>query len=432
MIINRSLWLLPLCVLLFAGDILAQDRKEATSTTVLDLPSLLDEVRENNPDLRASRLEADALALRRSQVASLPDPSVGITYQPYPLFTARGSQRSQWRVEQAVPFPGKLGLRGDIADFGAEIASYEALTFEEDLLFETKKAYYELYRIQQQQILILAFQERLGDFEANAATQYVVGTGMQQAILKAQLERNALSQRLIALNLQKRSTTETLARLLNREVSEVAVEELKAPLIPTTEEKELLALALQQRPEAKALNAAHKRTEAQIALAGKEFFPDFGFNITYFDVGTASIPATATGRDALAIGVSVKIPFWRGRLRAQLAEARTRKEQVGARIEGLDATFKTQINDLISQLTQESEQLTLFREALIPQAETTLQATVSSYTTGRTDFLDLLDAERMLFSLQTGYEDTFARYMKAVSALERTLGVSSLSEIESF
>ena len=66
MIINRSLWLLPLCVLLFAGDILAQDRKEATSTTVLDLPSLLDEVRENNPDLRASRLEADALALRRS------------------------------------------------------------------------------------------------------------------------------------------------------------------------------------------------------------------------------------------------------------------------------------------------------------------------------------------------------------------------------
>ena len=109
MIINRSLWLLPLCVLLFAGDILAQDRKEATSTTVLDLPSLLDEVRENNPDLRASRLEADALALRRSQVASLPDPSVGITYQPYPLFTARGSQRSQWRVEQAVPFPGKPG-----------------------------------------------------------------------------------------------------------------------------------------------------------------------------------------------------------------------------------------------------------------------------------------------------------------------------------
>ncbi len=202
--------------------------------------------------------------------------------------------------------------------------------------------------------------------------------------------------------------------------------------MPTTEKKELLALALQQRPEAKALNAAHKRTEAQIALAGKEFFPDFGFSITYFDVGTASIPATATGRDALAIGVSVKIPFWRGRLRAQLAEARTRKAQVGARIEGLDATFKTQINDLISQLTQESEQLTLFREALIPQAETTLQATVSSYTTGRTDFLDLLDAERMLFSLQAGYEDTFARYMKAVAALERTLGVSSLSEIENF
>lgn len=432
MIINRSLWLLPLCVLLFVGDLRAQEHKEATSLTVIDLPGLLDEVRENNPDLRASRLEADALALRRNQVASLPDPSVSISYQPYPLFTARGSQRSQWRVEQAIPFPGKLGLQGDIADFGAEIASYEAFTFEQDLLFEAKKAYYDLYRIQQQQGLIRAFQARLEDFEANAATRYVVGSGMQQSILKAQLERNTLSQRLMVLNLQKRSAAEALARLLNREVGEIAVEALEAPALPVLGEEALLKIAMQERPEARALDVAQKRTEAQIALAGKAFFPDFGFNITYFDVGTARIPATATGRDALAFGVSIKIPFWRGRLKAQLAEARTRKEQVNARIEGLDSALKTQIADLVSQLMQEEEQLTLFREALIPQAETTRQATLSSYTTGRTDFLDLLDAERMLFSLQSGYEDTVARYMNTVAALERTLGVSALSELDSF
>lgn len=431
MTITRSLWIIPLCIFLSAGDLIAQELGAGSPVAISDLPILLETVQEHNPDLRASRLEVDALALRRSQVSALPDPMVGITYQPYPLFTARGSQRTQWRVEQAIPFPGKLGLRGDIADFGAEIASYEALTFEQDLIFLAKKAYYELYRIQEQQDLIRAFEDRLKDFEENAATQYVVGAGMQQSILKAQLERNALSQRELSLDIQQRSAIETLARLLNKPVSDVAIGEIQAPSIPTIEEEALHEIALRLRPEALALDVAEKRTDAQISLAEKEFFPDFGFNITYFDVGTASIPPTATGRDALAIGVSVKIPFWRGRLKAQLAEARTRKAQVRARIEGLDTTFKTQIADLISQLMQEGEQLTLFQQALIPQAETTLQATLSSYTTGRTDFLDLLDAERMLFSLQTGFEDTFARYLKAVAALERALGVTALTEIES-
>ena len=67
---------------------------------------------------------------------------------------------------------------------------------------------------------------------------------------------------------------------------------------------------------------------------------------------------------------------------------------------------------------------------LSPQAETTLQATLSAYTTDRTDFLDLLDAERMLFSLETGYEDTFARYLKITAALERALGVRSLADLD--
>ena len=153
-------------------------------------------------------------------------------------------------------------------------------------------------------------------------------------------------------------------------------------------------------------------------------------SLTYFDVGPADIPATASGRDALAIGVSLNVPIWRSRLKARLAETHVMRRQVSARIEALDAGFRAQITDLFSQLTREKEQLTLFEEALIPQAQITRQSTLSAYTTGRTDFLDLLDAERTLFSLQIGYEDALARYMKAIASLERTLGVDSLSDID--
>ena len=200
--------------------------------------------------------------------------------------------------------------------------------------------------------------------------------------------------------------------------------------MPRLDEAVLLKIAFKERPEVDALDAAARRADTQIALARKQFLPDFGLNVTYFDVGSADVPPTATGRDALAIGVSIKIPLQRGRLRARLEEARVRRAQVEARQEALETSFQTQIADLVSRLRQEAQQLALFQEGLIPQAETTLQATLSAYTTGRTDFLDLLDAERMLFSLGTGYEDTLARYLKMTAALERALGVTSLADLD--
>ncbi len=410
----------------------AKHRPLVPADTLLSLDDLLTEVRVNNPYLRVSRLEAEAQATRSRQVSVLPDPSVTIGYQPYPLLTARGAQRSQWRIEQMAPYPGKLSLQGAIADLSAEVTGFEADTFEEDLLFETKQAYYELYRVQQQEQLILAFRDRLESFEEAAAAQYEVGTGMQQAILKAQLEKNTLARVQLELAERRRTAAETLARLLNRPTSDafMAGIRVEAPPIPRLDKAALLEIALRERPEADALDAAARRADARIALARKQFMPDFGLNITWFDIGSADTPPTATGRDAVAIGATINVPIRRGSLRARLEEARVRRIQIEARQEALETSFRTQIADLVSRLRGEAQQLALYREALIPQAETTLQATLGAYTTGRTDFLDLLDAERMLFSLRTGYEDTYARYLKTTAALERALGIRSLADID--
>lgn len=410
----------------------ARHQPFAPVDTLLSLDNLLTEIRAGNPSLRVSRLEAEALATRSRQASAFPDPAVSVGYQPYSLLTARGAQRSQWRIEQMAPYPGKRRLQGAIADLNAEVAGFEADAFEEDLLFEAKQAYYELYRIQRQEKLILAFQGRLENFEEAAAAQYEVGAGMQQAILKAQLEKNALVRERLELAERRRTATETLTRLLNRPASGAFTADIRieAPSALPLDEAALLAIALRERPETRALDAATRRADARIALARKAFMPDFGLSLTYFDIGRADAPPTATGRDAVAIGATIKVPVQRGGRRARLEETRVRRIQAETRREALETSFRTQIADLASRLRGEARQLALYREALIPQAETTLQATLSAYTTGRTDFLDLLDAERMLFSLETGYEDTFARYLKTTAALERALGIRSLADLD--
>ena len=88
------------------------------------------------PVLHATRLNTEALRTRRQQATAFPDPFATVSYQPFPVFTARGFQRSQWGIAQDVPFPGKLGLKGDIADHAADEAGYEADAFAQDLVFE--------------------------------------------------------------------------------------------------------------------------------------------------------------------------------------------------------------------------------------------------------------------------------------------------------
>ena len=412
-----------------AGDLLEATRSPDAS---FPLREVLAQVAEANPMLRASRLDAEALGTRKAQVAAWPDPMVGVTYQPLPVLTARGAQRTQWRVEQPIPYPGKLRLQGTIADLSADVASYEADVLAADLALEAKRAYYELYRVQQTEALIQHFQGELRSFEEAAAVRYEVGSGTQQAILKAQLEKNQLAQRLLDLRERRRRAAETLARLTNRpgSVQTFQTTALAQPEVPDLEAARFLMIATEERPEVAALEVAAERATRQVELAQKQFWPDVGLSLTYFDIAETDVPPSATGRDAVGIGVSVKVPLQRGRLHAQLEEARLRQAQVEVRQEALQTELQTQIEDLLYALEQEAQTLALYNETLLPQAAATVEATLSAYTTGRTDFLNLLDAERTLFALRTGYEDAFFRYLETAARLERALGVTALDDLD--
>ncbi len=192
---------------------------------------------------------------------------------------------------------------------------------------------------------------------------------------------------------------------------------------------QLLEIALRNRPEADVLETSAERADVSVSLAQKNFFPDFALNLTYFDLAKADIPPMADGKNALALGVSIKVPLRRGRLNSSLEEARLQRNRVDANMESLVAGFRTRIADILMRIREDDQQLQLYRQALIPQAETTLEATLSAYTTGRTDFLNLLDAERVLFTIHTGYEDVLARYLMTIAMLEKELGIVSISEL---
>lgn len=399
---------------------------ELQSPQILDLDSLLAEVRTQNPSLQAIRLGADALTSRREQVASLPDPSIVVGYRPFGL-DAVTDLVPTLRMQQAIPFPGKLALAGRAADYRAEAAKLQADAFAEDLALQVKLAYYDLYLVQQHDRHVQHFQNTLADFEQAAAVKYEVGQGAQQAILKAQLERNARARERLMLTEKRRTLIEALARLTDRpELVMTAGEVVVAAPDVSIDTARAFTLALAERPEVASLQAELRGADTEVALAKKDFLPDFQVEAGFMDMGGMNGLSALGNR--FIIGGGITIPLQTGRRRAAVEEARLRRAQVEARYAALQTEIETRVNELNNRLREEAKALALYENTLIPQAQTTLEATLSAYTTGQADFLDLLDSERMLFDLHVEKERTLVSYLKGAAELERAIGVDTLSD----
>ena len=396
---------------------------QAQAPDTLRLDAVLDAVYEGNPSLAAARLDARALARRGDQVGALPDPTASVMVAPYPILTARGTQRSQWRVEQMIPWPGTLGLRRDAADAAAEAARLGADQAALDLARDATRAYADLVRTQEAADAVRAFQARLDAFAEAAAVRYEVGRGPQGAILQVQLERQRLAERLIDLDRQRDAAVQTLARVLDR--PGLVVGRVVTPPAALPDAGDLNALALDLRPEVAAAQARVAQAETDVALAERAYYPDLGVGVVYTDIAEADAPPTATGRDALGLMASVRLPLGRNRLRAGVQEARLRQQAARARLEATRTAVQTGLADALSDARRAAEAVSLYRDTLVPLAATTVESALAGYTTGTVDFLAFLDAERARFQVQLGLVDARARLLDAAADLARAVGLTT-------
>src|SRR5690348_1952600 len=124
------------------------------------LSSLLDEATRSNPEIQATRLGWQAATQVPSQVSTLPDPQVTLQHfsvgspRPFAGYSNSDFAYIGFGISQDLPYPGKLRLRGEIAqrDAAAEGEHYEALR--RSVVEQLKLAYFKLaYELQELQIL---------------------------------------------------------------------------------------------------------------------------------------------------------------------------------------------------------------------------------------------------------------------------------------
>ncbi len=206
-----------------------------------------------------------------------------------------------------------------------------------------------------------------------------------------------------------------------------AVHRLNLPQMELNLE-ELYALGEQNRQELKAAEALIERSEKSIDLAKKEYWPNLMVSAGFIRVGDRSDPAGIAqpppdnGKNAFSLSVGISIPIWRDKYDAGVEEAAETLLAQRSNYADILNEMEFSIRDQVVRLETLRDQVDLYENALIPQAEESLRSTESAYETGQLGVLDLLDSERVLLNVRLVNARYYSDSLIAFANLERALG----------
>jgi outer membrane protein TolC len=139
-------------------------------------------------------------------------------------------------------------------------------------------------------------------------------------------------------------------------------------------------------------------------LARLESYPDVTLGLNYIEVGgSSSVSAPGAGEDPWGFTVAVNIPIWFGKYRAARKEALSEQGAIEDEMANRRNELKAQLTSSLAQLRDADRRLKLFGEELLGLAQQAVDISKTSYESGRSGILEVIDSERSLLELQLLY-----------------------------
>jgi outer membrane protein, heavy metal efflux system len=252
------------------------------------LQTLVAEALEQNPEIIAMRRSFDMMRARVPQAKALPEPMLSYGYAgnavPLPPFDIQKGDPSSARVlslSQEIPYPGKLAAKGKMANVAAEAEWWAYEQTRLNVVAEVKDAYFDLYYLVKASETVTKNKDLLEKFALIAEASFAVGKGLQQDVLKAQVEISKLSEQLMVLEQRRQTAEARLNSLLFREPeTPVGTPAEIKPREFTWSLTDLNETALTNYPTLKAQQRRIDREQYGVELAKKDFYPDFAVGLT--------------------------------------------------------------------------------------------------------------------------------------------------------
>jgi outer membrane protein TolC len=380
----------------------------------LSVDALIEAVLARNPSLPEMVAAWKAAQARYPQVTSLDDPLFGTTLAP--AFASRVGNGYRLELFQRYQWPGKLRLRGEIAQEQANAASRDVENARQQLIESARDAFYDYYLTYRAREVNAEALRLLREFKQNADARYKTGQVSAQDPLQAEVEIGRLRERDILLDRQRQVAVARINTLLQLPPS------LPLPPPPQTipvegelpDPQALLEQALNQRLDLLKLSDQIKAAEAAVKLAYEEYYPDIDAMAAYDSFWDNPLQRAQ-------VAARINLPVRMRKRNGAVMEAESRLAELRAQRERQTSQAGFEVQQAYEQWRESLRTVRLLDKEVLPVARQNVKAAQPAYVTGRIPLSTLIEVQRNLVDLQDRYYQATTEFFRRRTALQRSL-----------
>ena len=380
----------------------------------LTAESFTEAVLAQNASLEAMRQAVVAAVARVRPAGALDDPMLSVSAAPR-TFGTTGGPSGDVEVSQSFPWWGTLDARREVARADAEAMGQDFDALRLRLAALARGAFADWVYVHRALKINGANLSVLTELRNVARIRYTTGQAPQEDVLQADVERTTLEQERLEWERALTVARSRMNALLERAPQSPIPAPGQLPATAALPAEEILAERALAHPQLKELAAEERAAEAQQQLAEKERFPKFGVSAGYNNMWAD--PAMRP-----MVGLSITVPLDQGKYRASIDAAHAEARRAASTLEDQRASLLADLSADYAAVREASRSVALYRDELVPLAQSTLNVSRAEYSSGRGDFLNVLTAEQHHLDAELALARMQSEYFRALAELDRASG----------
>lgn len=352
-----------------------------------------------SPAIRAAERRFRAAVQEFSQVSQLDAILRQYTGFTEGTMTGVGPMKGRDAIRMKFPFPGVLGLKGQVVTKSVEIARADLAIARRDAVTEARKAYWELLYDHQARSVTAETLSLFDRLEDVATTRYKSGTTSFQDVIKIRIQRKIIAENLTTLREKERNVDMRIRELLDL-APDVPIGRPR-PQWPTFDPPPLETLyvrAVENRQELEKMRAMIGKMSRMIEMGETMILPTYGQGLSFYSdeavmqTGSAAMKESFPTSTEAGMGAGLPKMPWYGTQDAYLQETRQRLQALEQDLEKAEAATRTRVRNAWFALDDARREAALYRNTIISLSKDALDVTNREYESGTVPFADAIGA----------------------------------------
>lgn len=386
---------------------------------------------ENNPGLKADFLAYKASLERVPQAGALSDLQLDMGFYVQPMDVIDGSQVADFTLMQMFPWFGARKAAREGAEHQSSMVFEQFRESRDNLFLEVYTQWYVLSSLKQKLNNIDEHHKYLKQLEELAILKYssssadASATNNMSSTLRIRLEsvelENSRETVLSEIATEKAKfnsllgrPSETVVHIPDTIIQNPFTLNIASAMNDISANSPLLAV----------INAESKSFAAKALSDRKMSMPMIGVGVQYSLINKrmpSALPVSdMNGMDMIMPMVSLSIPIYRKKYKAQQRESKLMREASAERYRQTYNTMQAELIGINHQLDDASRTVSLL-EKQTELANTTYSLVIQEFATGKSDLADVIQVQRQLLDYKLRKSDAIALYNTMVASAQRLI-----------